>query len=207
GVVRVEADPVVLDHLRQQEGQPEQEGEHHPGLEAGPVVALHRLRRPVHGETRGDEDDRVDERDEDGPLVRMRRPGMDVVDDPVEEVDREEGAEEHDLRPDEEEDADDRRRDPRAVVDRGRMQVRVAVAVAVGFGGRAHESPASGWLTTCSTGSPVSVFSRSIRSRRSQPDRACGKVETMISSIRSSWTAFVAAVNGSGSTTWPCASM
>ena len=58
------------------------------------------------------------------PRVRLR------VDDAVEEVDGEERAEEHDLRPDEEEDPDDRRVDPRAEVDRRRMLVRVAVAVA-----------------------------------------------------------------------------
>jgi len=54
---------------------------------------------------------------------------MRVVDDAVEEVDGEERAEEHDLRPDEEEDADDCRRDSRAVVDRRRMEIRIAVAV------------------------------------------------------------------------------
>ena len=41
---------------------------------------------------------------------------------------------------------------------------------------------------TCSTGRPVSLRSRSTRSRRSQPLRSPGNVETMISSTRSSFT-------------------
>ena len=37
--------------------------------------------------------------------------------------------------------------------------------------------------TTCSTGSPVASWRRSIRSRRSQPEDVAGSVETMISSM------------------------
>ena len=37
--------------------------------------------------------------------------------------------------------------------------------------------------------------------------RCSGNVETMISSTRSSWTACIAAVNGSGCAIWPCASI
>ena len=129
------------------------------------------------------------------------------VDDAVEEVDREERAEEHDLRPDEEEDPDDRRADPRAVVDRRRMLVRVAVPMCRARPARRARSRRSPSETTWSMGSPVSVRRRSIRSRRSQPERACGNVETMISSTRSSWVASIVAVYGSGWTTCPCASI
>ena len=61
--------------------------------------------------------------------------------------------------------------------------------------------------TTCSTGTPASLRRRPTRSRRSQPARCSGKVETMISSTRSSWTTCIAAVYGSGCATWPCASI
>ena len=71
------------------------------------------------------------------------------------------------------------------------------------LGVRAHSALPS--ETMCSTGRPVSLRSRSIRSRRSQPERALGNVETMISSTRSSWVASIAEVYGSGCTTWPCA--
>ena len=68
--------------------------------------------------------------------------------------------------------------------------------------------PPRGSTSTCSTGRPVSLRSRSTRSPRSQLEVfSPGKVETMISSTRSSWTAWAAAVNGSGCATWPCASM
>ena len=60
---------------------------------------------------------------------------------------------------------------------------------------------------TWSTGSPVSLRNRWTRSRRSQPLRSPGNVETMISSTRSSPTTFRAAVYGSGWTTCPWASM
>ena len=65
---------VVLDHLRQQERQAEQEGQRQPALEPGAVAALDRLRRPVHGEARRDEDARVDERDVPRPDVALGRP-------------------------------------------------------------------------------------------------------------------------------------
>ena len=48
---------------------------------------------------------------------------------------------------------------------------------------------------------------RSTRSRRSQPERVAGWVETMISSGRYSATASIAAVKGSGSPTSPSTSM
>src|SRR5581483_4024465 len=108
-----------------------------------------------------------------------------VVDDTVEEVDREERPEEHDLRRDEEEHAEDGRRDPRAVVDRWRA------VMPVRFRGCGHSADPE---MTCSTGSPVSLRRRAIRSRRSQPLRSPGNVETMISSTRSSFTACFVAV-------------
>ena len=45
-VARVEADAVVLDHLREQEGRAEQEREHHPGAEARAIALLDRLSSP-----------------------------------------------------------------------------------------------------------------------------------------------------------------
>jgi len=56
---------------------------------------------------------------------------------------------------------------------------------------------------TWSTGSFVSLRRRSTRSRRNQPLRSPGNVETMISSTRSSLTTCIAAVYGSGCTIWP----
>ena len=159
---------------------------------------------------------RVDERQEPRALeldvraghVRRPRPRVGVVvDDPVEEVDREERAEQHDLRPDEQEDPDDDRVDPRAVVDRRRMLVRVSARVRRDRCGSACALMSAPSETTWSTGRPVSLRSRPTRSRRSQPERALGKVETMISSTRSSCVASIVAVNGSGWTTWPCASI
>ena len=61
--------------------------------------------------------------------------------------------------------------------------------------------------TCCDRAGPSPCASRATRSRRSQPLRSPGNVETMISSIRSSFVACIAAVNGSGWTIWPCASM
>ena len=60
---------------------------------------------------------------------------------------------------------------------------------------------------TCSTGRPLSERRRPTRSRRSQPERAPGNVETMISSVRSSRIACIAAVKGSGCAIWPWTSM
>ena len=106
-----------------------------------------------------------------------------VVDDAIEEIDREERAEEHDLRRDEEEHPEHRRRDPRAVVDRRRAVVLVRLGCAL-----MRSPPARTGEITWSTGRPVSLRSRSTRSRRSQPLFSPGNVETMISSTRSSWT-------------------
>ena len=108
-----------------------------------------------------------------------------VVDDAVEEVDREERAEEHDLRRDEQEHAEHRRRDARAVVDRRRAVVLVASACALMRAPRLLRRP----RPRGRPGRPVSLRSRSTRSRRSQPLRSPGNVETMISSTRSSLTA------------------
>ena len=56
----------------------------------------------------------------------------------------------------------------------------------------------SGSATTCSTGRPVASRTRSIRSRRSQPERVAGYVEMMISSGRYAWTASIVAEYGVG---------
>ena len=162
----------------------------------------------MHREARRDEDQRVD--------AARRTPGRwnpsggqcavdAVVDDTVEEIDREERAEEHDLRRDEQEHAEHRRGDPRAVVDRRRPVVLVRPCVV----------PRSCGQPTLMTAREIDVLDGQAgvlaqaldRSRRSQPLRSPGNVETMISSTRSSFTACIAAVYGSGCTTWPCASM
>src|SRR5262249_11867084 len=170
----------------------------------GPVAALDRLRGPVHREARGHENRRVDARDELRELVARGRPGR-VVDDADEEVGREERAEDHDLRRDEEQHPERRRVDARALV-RDRRAVVIGVC-----GGGAHTAPAtllSASTTTCSTGTPESLRKRPTTSRRSQLLAfSPGKVETMISSTRSSAIACMAAVYGSGCATWPCASM
>ena len=124
---------------------------------------------------------RVDERQEPGPLELDVRPGhvgrprarMRLrVDDAVEEVDGEERAEEHDLRADEEEDPDDRRVDPRAVVDRRRMLVRVpAVGVRLPGCGSACALIVPSSETTWSTGSPVSR-AQALDQVAAQPARA-----------------------------------
>src|SRR5581483_3283337 len=143
--------------------------------------------------------------DVDREVVPRRGP-VRPVHDAHEEVRREERAEQHHLRRDEEEHSEQARVDARADVRDGRMEVRVVVLDA---GVRFHYAgtPASVPATTCSTGTPAFSRRRSTRSFRSQPERSCGNVETMISSIRSSRTACIAAVYGSGCATWPCASM
>ena len=68
--------------------------------------------------------------------------------------------------------------------------------------------PSSRGTSTCSTGSPVASRSRVTTSLRSQLEPTSpGKVETMISSTRSSWTACIAAVYGSGWAICPWASI
>ena len=129
-----------------------------------------------------------------------------VVDDADEEVGREERAEEHDLRRDEQEHPEHARVDARAGV-RGR---RAVVVVRSASRVRTQARPARG------SGSTVDVLDRQagrVRSRcddvLAQPARSAwpGNVETMISSTRSSWTACIAAVYGSGWAIWPCASI
>src|SRR6476619_3234717 len=206
-VARVEPDVRVLDHLREEERAAEEDGKHEPCAKAVPVVALDRLCRPVDCEARRHENRRVDACDEDWEVVRRRGPrGRRVrVDDPHEEVDREERAEEHRLGGDEEEHPERRRVEPRAAV----RERRAVVLVAGGLGVRAHAAPlpTGAPATTCYTGTPASLRRRSTTSRRSQPERSPAKVETMISSTRSSSTICIAAVYGSGWAIWPCASI
>ena len=69
-----EADPRVLARLDEQEGEPEQERQRQARDQAGAVVPLDRLERPVHGEARGHQDDRVHEREVDRQLEPLGRP-------------------------------------------------------------------------------------------------------------------------------------
>src|SRR4051812_11611026 len=139
-------------------------------------------------------------------VAEQARP-RDAVHDADEEVRREEGAEEHDLRPDEEVHAEDGRRDARRVV---RLRRMLAVVVQMCFGVRDHYTvtvTAAGTSTsTCSTGSFVSACSRSTRLRRIQPERSFGNVETITSSTRSSSIVCITAAYGSGCEIWPCTS-
>src|SRR3990172_1395379 len=195
-VASVEPDIQVLDHLRRKEREAHDERQHHAGQEAGALATLDRLQRPVHGEARGHEDRGVDAGHEHrevvglgGPLGRRAR-----VDDSDEEVRGEERAEEHDLRPDEEEHPESPRIDAGALIGLGRS---VMLMKRLGVGRHALTStPAS--ATTWSTGRALSPRSRPTRSRRSHPERSPGKVETMTSSVRSSSIASIAATNGSG---------
>src|SRR5207302_8767293 len=118
---------------------------------------------------------------------------------PHEKVGREERAEQHHLGRDEEQHSEHGCADARALMGRGRA----VVSGGVGF----HYPGTSPFGITCVTGSFVSSRRRSTRSLRSQPDRSGSKVETMISSIRSSWISCIAASNGSGWATHPWASM
>src|SRR4029079_2194209 len=121
---------------------------------------------------------------EEGEGEGRRRPLGRVVHHANEEVDREERAEEHDLRRDEEEHTERRRVDPRALV-RDRRAV-------MGFGVGAQTAASS--RTTCSTGSFESLCSRCTRFLLIQGERSGAKVETITSSVRSSWIACMAAV-------------
>src|SRR5581483_380168 len=140
----------------------------------------------------------------DRQVERRRRPRC-AVDDADEEVRREKRAEEPDLRRDEEEHAEDARRDARRVV---RLRRVVLVVVLDGLGVARQQTPASTGRSdsTWSTGRLVSARSRPSRSRRSQPERAFGKVETMISSTRSSSIVCITAEYGSGCEICPCTS-
>ena len=57
---------------------------------------------------------------------------------------------------------------------------------------------AGDWATTCSTGLPDALRTRSMRSARSQPERVSGSVEMMMSSTRKNCTPFIVATKGSG---------
>ena len=78
------------------------------------------------------------------------------------------------------------RRHARAVVDRRRAVVRASCDVRVM---RARPGPRVGATRRARPAGPCPSAARSTRSRRSQPERSPGNVETMISSTRSSWTA------------------
>ena len=108
------------------------------------------------------------------------------VDDAHEEVGREERAEEHDLRRDEEEHAEDaRRRSASCSAARAGARARRGRACSA-CGGHQALTPPGRRPRRARPAGFVSLRSRSTRSRRSQPERAPGNVETMISSTRSS---------------------
>ena len=154
-----EADPRVLARLDEQEREPEQERQRQAGDQAGAVVPLDRLERPVHREARGHEDDRVHERQVDRQLVPLGRPGPPPpTTTRVEEVDAEEGAEQHRLRRDEEVHAEQARVDARAPVRLGRM-LAVRVACAWATAPSAADLRPDGSTTTCRTGrvAPLSI--------------------------------------------------
>src|SRR5829696_4049918 len=205
-VVRAEPDPRVLARLDQEKGEAEPECDRETGDQPRAVVPLDGLERPVHCEARRHEDDRVQKGEVDRKLVRMRRPLLVRHRDAREEVGREERPEEHDLRGDEEVDAEEPRVDPRAAVGDWRMR-------SVGFGVGAHATADSSAASAsrCVTTTWVTGRSKDLirprTSRRSHPDVASGNVETMISSTFSSWIAFSTAMTGSGSTRWPDASI
>ena len=96
--------------------------------------------------------------------------------------------------------------DARALVRGGRA---VVVVLGVRRAIRPRAASAAPSRPTCSTGSfgvvaqPLRRGSCAASCERSAP----ANVETMISSTRSSWTACIAAVYGSGCAIWPCASM
>src|SRR4029453_2635527 len=125
-----EAGPRILTDLRQQEREAEGDREYEACLHPGSVAPFDRLERPVHREARRDQDPRVDPRAENRQGERRGRPLGGAGHDPREEVDREERAEEHDLRRDEEQHSERRGVHPRALV-RNRRPV-------LGFGGRGH---------------------------------------------------------------------
>src|SRR5215207_7711991 len=111
-------------------------------------------------EARGDEDRGVDTGDELRQLERLERPlGLAVH--AHEEVRGEERAEQHHLGGDEEEHAENGRLDTRAPVGLGRMgRVRVVRGFSVGRHGWTGSAPtASAAITTCSTGTPASLWS------------------------------------------------
>ncbi len=167
-VVRREADPRVLDRLREEEGQAHEEGQDEPCLHPGAVAALDRGQRPVDREARRHEDERVDAGHELRQLELRRRPRL-VPGYADEEVGGEERPEEHHLRGDEQQHPEHARRDPRALVGRGRPVVLERLGVP-DAGHQAEASTADGSTTTWSTGTPASARSRSTRWRRSQPD-------------------------------------
>ena len=137
-----------------------------PAWRPARLPRLIEVQRPVHREARRDQDRGVDPRDEDGKVERRPAASGGVVDDPDEEVGREERAEQHDLRADEEEHPEHARVDPRA----GVRDRRAVVLDARARRARSASTPAgSVGDSTCSTGSSSS--SASARRVAAQPAR------------------------------------
>src|SRR6187549_3719523 len=103
-VAGAEADVDVLVELDEEEGGAQQPGEDEAQFEAGMVALADRLQRVVDREAGGDQDRGVDAGHGLGQLEALRRPARRVDDHAQEEVGGEEGAEQHHLRDDEEQD-------------------------------------------------------------------------------------------------------
>ena len=174
-----------------------------PACSPKPVVGLRRLERPVHRQRRGQQDRRVDARDQLRQLRARGRPLV-AVHDPDEEVGREEGPEDHHLGDDEKQHAEQLRLDARGAVGLGR-----AVVVLVVDAGVAAVAPWLGWLTEAASirlgrlFPGLDVLDRACRRSRwifstrpfsTHSERLEGSVETTTSEMWKYWSAFIAAV-------------
>ncbi len=117
-----------------------------------------------------------------GQLGSVRGPRI-VGDDPDEEVRREERTEDHHLGDDEKQHPQRRCRHARGAVRRRWPVVLVVVRDRRGFHLYAFAAAVSPW-TMWSTGLPVALRTRSMRSARNQPDLVSGNVEITMSSTR-----------------------
>ena len=167
----------------EEERQPEQRGQQHPGLQAEVVAVLDRRLRPVHRQRRAQQDRGVDARDRDRQLVvAEREPVMALGHEADEEVGREEGPEDHDLRDDEEQHPEQLLVHPRAAVGLRRAMVVVVVVMLErdrrADSGGLHQwflpaagAARSGSATMCSTSMFEALRTREMRSARIQPER------------------------------------
>ena len=113
--------------------------------------------------------------------------------DPDEEVGREEGPEDHDLRDDEKQHPEERGLDPRGAVGLGRA-VMVVVGVVRPDRGGSHYASALVRDSMCSTGMLVASRTRSTSLSATHCDEPSGSVEMTISEMWKYCTAFRTAV-------------
>ena len=126
-------------------------------------------------------------------MIALGRP-VGAAHDPDEEVGREEGPEDHDLRDDEKQHPEERGLDPRGAVGLGRPVVIVPVGVAHVRGG-GHYASAFARDSMCSTGTLlVAPRTRSTSLSATHCDEPSGSVEITISEMWKYWTAFMTAV-------------